>query len=108
MQSSLRYARLTVGAQYMVFILGLPGTEGEDNLEEDSHRPLIDAENEDEYEPNYSIQEASAVAQVKAISFGQACCLPGVIPVRATPASRGKHLGACSAWVWTGWGRQCV
>ncbi|OBS78840.1 hypothetical protein A6R68_18772 [Neotoma lepida] len=47
----------------------------------DSHRPLINgAENEDEYEPNYSIQEDEAVTQVKAISFHQACCLPGVIP----------------------------
>lgn len=59
--------------------IGLPGIEGEENLEEDSHRPLINAENEDEYEPNYSIQEATAITQVKAISFGQACCLPGVI-----------------------------
>ncbi|KFO30126.1 Sugar phosphate exchanger 3 [Fukomys damarensis] len=59
--------------------IGLPGIEGEENLEEDSHRPLINAENEDEYEPNYSIQEATAITQVNAISFGQACCLPGVI-----------------------------
>ncbi|PNI99717.1 SLC37A3 isoform 11, partial [Pan troglodytes] len=28
----------------------------------------------------YSIQDDSSVAQVKAISFYQACCLPGVIP----------------------------
>ncbi|XP_004629192.1 sugar phosphate exchanger 3 [Octodon degus] len=59
--------------------IGLPGIESE-NLEEDSHRPLINAENEDEYEPSYSTQEASAVPEVKAIGFGQACCLPGVIP----------------------------
>ncbi|KAM8933232.1 sugar phosphate exchanger 3 isoform 4-T4 [Lycaon pictus] len=61
--------------------IGLPGIEAEENFEEDSHRPLIsDAENEDEYEPNYSIQEGSTITQVKAISFYQACCLPGVIP----------------------------
>lgn len=61
--------------------IGLPGLEAEENFEEDSHRPLINgAENEDEYEPNYSIQEGSPVTQVKAISFYQACCLPGVIP----------------------------
>ncbi|XP_055140221.1 sugar phosphate exchanger 3 isoform X9 [Symphalangus syndactylus] len=61
--------------------IGLSGIEAEENFEEDSHRPLInDGENEDEYEPNYSIQDDSSVAQVKAISFYQACCLPGVIP----------------------------
>uniref|UniRef100_A0A8C5L6P9 Sugar phosphate exchanger 3 n=1 Tax=Jaculus jaculus TaxID=51337 RepID=A0A8C5L6P9_JACJA len=60
--------------------IGLPGIEAEENLE-DSHRPLINgAENEDEYDPNYSIQENSAAPPVKAISFCQACCLPGVIP----------------------------
>lgn len=65
-------------------VLGLPGIEAEENFEEDSHRPLINgAENEDEYEPNYSVQEGSAITQVKAISFHQACCLPGVIPVRS-------------------------
>ncbi|KAM8896226.1 LOW QUALITY PROTEIN: sugar phosphate exchanger 3-like [Lycaon pictus] len=59
--------------------IGLPGIEAEENFEEDSHRPLInDAENKDEYEPNYSIQEGSTITQVKAISFYQACCLPGV------------------------------
>uniref|UniRef100_A0A9L0IJW6 Sugar phosphate exchanger 3 n=1 Tax=Equus asinus TaxID=9793 RepID=A0A9L0IJW6_EQUAS len=59
---------------------GLPAIEAKENLEEDSHRPLINgAENEDEYEPNYSIQEGSPITQVKAISFYQACCLPGVI-----------------------------
>ena len=64
-------------------VLGLPSIEAEENPEEDSHRPLINgAENEDEYEPNYSIQEDGAVSQVTAISFHQACCLPGVIPVR--------------------------
>jgi len=63
--------------------IGLPGIEAGEHFEEDSHRPLINgAENEDEYEPNYSIQEGSAVTQVKAISFYQACCLPGVMPVR--------------------------
>uniref|UniRef100_A0A8C8Z127 Sugar phosphate exchanger 3 n=1 Tax=Prolemur simus TaxID=1328070 RepID=A0A8C8Z127_PROSS len=61
--------------------IGLSGTEAEENFEEDSHRPLINGtENEDDYEPNYSIQEGSTVTQVKAISFYQACCLPGVIP----------------------------
>ncbi|XP_035306776.1 sugar phosphate exchanger 3 isoform X5 [Cricetulus griseus] len=61
--------------------IGLPSIEAEENSEEDSHRPLIHgAENEDEYEPNYSIQEDGAVTQAKAISFHQACCLPGVIP----------------------------
>ncbi|OWK06533.1 SLC37A3 [Cervus elaphus hippelaphus] len=55
----------------------------EENFEEDSHRPLINgAENEDEAEPNYSIQEGNTVTQVKAISFFQACCLPGVIALR--------------------------
>ncbi|KAK1335089.1 hypothetical protein QTO34_004667 [Cnephaeus nilssonii] len=58
-----------------------PRYEAEENVEEDSHRPLINgAENEDEYEPNYSVQEGSTITQVKAISFYQACCLPGVIP----------------------------
>lgn len=67
----------------VVVVLGLPAIEAKENLEEDSHRPLINgAENEDEYEPNYSIQEGSPITQVKAISFYQACCLPGVIPVR--------------------------
>ncbi|XP_011850847.1 PREDICTED: sugar phosphate exchanger 3 isoform X4 [Mandrillus leucophaeus] len=61
--------------------IGLSGIEAEENFEEDSHRPLINGgENEEEYEPNYSIQDDSSVAQVKAISFYQACCLPGVIP----------------------------
>ncbi|XP_069853003.1 sugar phosphate exchanger 3 [Dipodomys merriami] len=60
--------------------IGLTGLEAEGNFE-DSHRPLInDAENEDEYEPNYSVQEDNPVTQVKAIGFHQACCLPGVIP----------------------------
>ncbi|XP_036719594.1 sugar phosphate exchanger 3 isoform X4 [Balaenoptera musculus] len=60
--------------------IGLPGIEAEENFEEDSHRPLISgAENEDEAEPNYSIQEDKTITQVKAISFYQACCLPGVI-----------------------------
>ncbi|KAM9650478.1 sugar phosphate exchanger 3 isoform 1-T3 [Trichechus inunguis] len=60
--------------------IGLPGVEAEEALEEDSHRPLISgAENEDEYEPGYSVQEGDTVTQVKAISFYQACCLPGVI-----------------------------
>ncbi|XP_006861312.1 PREDICTED: sugar phosphate exchanger 3 [Chrysochloris asiatica] len=62
--------------------IGLPGVEAEKPCEEDTHRPLMNgAENEDEYEPNYSIQDrGAAVPQVKAISFGQACCLPGVVP----------------------------
>ncbi|XP_073918203.1 sugar phosphate exchanger 3 isoform X4 [Castor canadensis] len=61
--------------------IGLPGIEAEENFEEDSHRPLINgAENEDDCEPNYSVQEDSTVSQVKAVSFHQACCLPGVIP----------------------------
>uniref|UniRef100_A0A2K5EWG7 Sugar phosphate exchanger 3 n=1 Tax=Aotus nancymaae TaxID=37293 RepID=A0A2K5EWG7_AOTNA len=61
--------------------IGLSGIEAEEDFEEDSHRPLINGgENEDEYEPNYSIQDDSSVAQVKAVSFYQACCLPGVIP----------------------------
>ncbi|NP_001348548.1 sugar phosphate exchanger 3 isoform b [Mus musculus] len=61
--------------------IGLPSIGAEESSEEDSQRPLIDgAENEDDYEPNYSIQEDRAVVQVKAISFHQACCLPGVIP----------------------------
>eukprot|EP00069_Balaena_mysticetus_P008420 bmy_19660T0 len=59
--------------------IGFPGIEAED-FEEDLHRPLINgAENEDEADPNYSIQEGKSVTQVKAISFYQACCLPGVI-----------------------------
>uniref|UniRef100_A0A5G2QM59 Solute carrier family 37 member 3 n=1 Tax=Sus scrofa TaxID=9823 RepID=A0A5G2QM59_PIG len=61
--------------------LGLPGIEAEENFEEDSHRPLMNgAENEDESESNYSIQEGNPVTHVQAISFYQACCLPGVIP----------------------------
>lgn len=61
--------------------IGLPDIEAEENFEEDSHKPLIHgAENEDEYEPNYSIQEDSTITPVKAISFYQACCLPGVLP----------------------------
>ena len=48
-----------------VTVAGIPGIEAEENFEEDSHRPLInDAENEDEYEPNYSIQEGSTITQV--------------------------------------------
>lgn len=69
-------------------VLGLPGFEAEENIEEDSNQPLIHgAENEDEYEPNYSVQEGSTLTQVKAISFHQACCLPGVIPVRTVQIS---------------------
>ena len=61
-------------------VVGIPGIETEDNFEEDSHRPLINgAENEDEAEPNYSIQEGNTVTQVKAINFYQACGLPGII-----------------------------
>nr|XP_042129013.1 sugar phosphate exchanger 3 isoform X2 [Peromyscus maniculatus bairdii] len=61
--------------------IGLPSIEAEEGSEEDSHRPLISgAEEEDGYEPNYSIQEDGAATQVTAISFHQACCLPGVIP----------------------------
>ncbi|KAM4873877.1 sugar phosphate exchanger 3 [Thomomys bottae] len=60
--------------------IGVTGQEAEGNFE-DSHRPLInDTENEDEYEPNYSVQEDNPVTHVKAIGFHQACCLPGVIP----------------------------
>ena len=86
-----------------ITVLGLPGIEAEENFEEDSHRPLInDAENEDEYEPNYSIQEGSTITQVKAISFYQACCLPGVIPVRTVqislpPLVRSYSLGISTA-----------
>ncbi|MBV94940.1 Sugar phosphate exchanger 3, partial [Eschrichtius robustus] len=64
------------------------GIEAEENFEEDSHRPLISgAENEDEAEPNYSIQEDKTITQVKAISFYQACCLPGVIAVKPVQIS---------------------
>ena len=60
--------------------IGLPSIKSEESLEKDSQRPLINgAENEDDYEPNYSIQEDRSVIQVKAISFHQACCFPGVI-----------------------------
>jgi hypothetical protein len=73
----------TDGRMEALLVLGLPGIEAEENFEEDSHRPLINgAENEDDCEPNYSVQEDSTVSQVKAVSFHQACCLPGVIPVR--------------------------
>ena len=72
-------------------VVGIPGIETEENFEEDSHRPLINgAENEDEAEPNYSIQEGNTVTQVKAISFYQACCLPGVIAVRTVQISPPK------------------
>lgn len=87
----------------VIVVLGLSGVEAEENFEEDSHRPLIsDAENEDEYEPNYSVQEGRAVTHVKAISFYQACCLPGVVPVRVAqlspqPETRGR-LEVNSAW----------
>lgn len=63
--------------------IGLPGIEAEASLEEDSRRPLMSGtEDEDEYEPNYSVQEGDdhQVVQVEAVSFQQACCLPGVIP----------------------------
>ncbi|XP_075414851.1 sugar phosphate exchanger 3 [Tenrec ecaudatus] len=65
--------------------IGLPGVEAKDgSLEEDSHQPLITGAGiEDDYEPNYSVQAGGAPAEpheVKAISFSQACCLPGVIP----------------------------
>ena len=74
-----------------VAVVGIPGIETEENFEEDSHRPLINgAENEDEAEPNYSIQEGNTVTQVKAISFFQACCLPGVIAVRTVQISPPK------------------
>ncbi|XP_016060590.1 PREDICTED: sugar phosphate exchanger 3 isoform X3 [Miniopterus natalensis] len=60
--------------------IGLPGIEAEENFEE-SHKPLINgAESEDEVEPHYPVQEGGTVTQVQAISFYQACCLPGVIP----------------------------
>lgn len=90
-------------------VLGLPSIEAEESSEEDSQRPLINgAENEDDYEPNYSIQEDRAVIQVKAISFHQACCLPGVIPVRTplSPSIAGQAacLQSCSA----GWGACCL
>lgn len=83
---------VTVGA-----VPGLPSIEAEEGSEEDSHRPLISgAEEEDGYEPNYSIQEDGAATQVTAISFHQACCLPGVIPVRtrlfASTVGQGSRL----------------
>lgn len=79
-------------------VLGLPGIEAEENVEEDSHKPLINgAENEDEYEPNYSVQEGSTITQVKAISFYQACCLPGVIPVRIVQISLPQPV-SCYSW----------
>lgn len=89
-------------------LLGLPSIGAEESSEEDSQRPLIDgAENEDDYEPNYSIQEDRAVVQVKAISFHQACCLPGVIPVRTpwSPSTAGRvwYLQCCA-----GWGARCL
>ncbi|XP_036038034.1 sugar phosphate exchanger 3 [Onychomys torridus] len=60
--------------------IGLPSIEAEGSSEEDSHRPLISgAEDEDGCEPSYSIQEDGAATQVTAISFHQACCLPGVL-----------------------------
>lgn len=77
-------------------VLGLPDIEAEENFEEDSHKPLIHgAENEDEYEPNYSIQEDSTITQVKAISFYQACCLPGVLPVRTVQISLPQPVRYC-------------
>lgn len=84
-------------------VLGLPGIEAEENFEEDTHRPLINgAENEDEYEPNYSVQEGSTITQVKAIGFYQACCLPGVILVRSLqilpPPERHYSMEVNSVW----------
>lgn len=73
--------------------VGLPGIEAEEDFEEDSHRPLMNgAENEDESESNYSIQEGNPVTHVQAISFYQACCLPGVIPVRTVRVSSAQLL----------------
>lgn len=63
--------------------IGLLAVEADQHAEEDSHRPLISGvDNEDEYDPNYSIQEdpVTPAAPAQAISFHQACCLPGVIP----------------------------
>ena len=88
----------------VTLVVGLPGIEAEENFEEDSHRPLISgAENEDEAEPNYSIQEDKTITQVKAISFYQACCLPGVIAVKPVQISspqpvRCYSLDSNSAW----------
>ncbi|XP_044535635.1 sugar phosphate exchanger 3 isoform X3 [Gracilinanus agilis] len=58
--------------------IGLPEIEKEESSEDDPCRPLINNESED-HEPNYSIQEVTTIHQPKAISFYQACCLPGVI-----------------------------
>ncbi|XP_004714090.1 sugar phosphate exchanger 3 [Echinops telfairi] len=66
--------------------IGLPGMEAKDgSLEEDSRRPLITGASieDDDDQSNYSVQAGGAPAEpheVKAISFSQACCLPGVIP----------------------------
>ncbi|XP_038609720.1 sugar phosphate exchanger 3 [Tachyglossus aculeatus] len=60
--------------------IGLPEVEAEaGSPEEDTHQPLIsNADAEEEYEPNYSVQAADR-NQPRAIGFCQACCLPGVI-----------------------------
>ncbi|KAM9312762.1 sugar phosphate exchanger 3 [Gastrophryne carolinensis] len=63
--------------------LGLPDAAEEESnsadAEEEAHRPLIGDENEVDSESSYSIQASDTPSPTKAISFAQACCLPGVL-----------------------------
>ncbi|XP_069484922.1 sugar phosphate exchanger 3 isoform X2 [Ambystoma mexicanum] len=59
----------------------MPGEEENVSPDEDAQRPLMsDADIEDDDERNYSIQASDHAIEPKAIGFGQACCLPGVVP----------------------------
>lgn len=51
-------------------------------MEEDANRPLMGSDDVDDDDRNYSIQATDNDNQPKAIGFFQACCLPGVVPVR--------------------------
>lgn len=63
--------------------LGLPDAgeqEGESrDREEEANRPLISEDNEVDSDASYSIQAPDTASTPKAISFMQACCLPGVL-----------------------------
>ncbi|XP_075458780.1 sugar phosphate exchanger 3 [Ascaphus truei] len=63
--------------------VGLPETgEGESeggSPEEESNRPLINGDNDEEEDISYSVQASDSTNAPVAIGFLQACCLPGVL-----------------------------
>ncbi|MEE6527450.1 hypothetical protein FKM82_028836, partial [Ascaphus truei] len=67
--------------------VGLPETgEGESeggSPEEESNRPLISGDNDEEEDLSYSVQASDSTNAPVAIGFLQACCLPGVLLVSA-------------------------